>query len=316
MADALVITGATATGKTALAIEVARALGGEIISLDSRQVYQHMDIGTAKPTAAQRTAVPHHGFDLVPPSERYSAGRFAADCTRWLAEIRARGAVPVLAGGTGFFLKALTHPLFQEPALPAARREALKRYLADQDSSELLEWARALDPEAAARLATQGGRQRLARVIEIVLLTGRRLAWWQSHAPTTGPLLAPLVFVLELPRTELYQRINQRVRDMIAAGLVAEVRTLLEAGYDEHAPGMNATGYLELIPFLRGQQDLGAAIDAIQRATRRYARRQLTWFRHQLPAGAIRLDAGRPTAELLADIVERWEVEVDPAHRN
>jgi tRNA dimethylallyltransferase len=316
MADALVITGATATGKTALAIDVACALGGEIISFDSRQVYQSMDIGTAKATPEQRAAVRHYGLDLVTPAERYSAGRFAADCSRWLAAIRGRGAVPVMVGGTGFFLKALTHPLFQEPRLPADRREALKSFLAEKPIEDLLEWVRALDPGAADQFAQQGGRQRLARALEIALLTGQPLAWWHAHAPAAEPIIDPLVFVLELPRAQLYHRINQRVHDLIGAGLVDEVRALVLAGYDERAPGMNATGYIELIPYIRGQVDLATAIDAIQRATRRYARRQLTWLRHQLPPRTLRLDAARPASELVATIVERWEMEVNPAYRN
>lgn len=299
------ITGATATGKTAVAIAVAQEIGGEIISLDSRQVYQGMDIGTAKATPAQRAAVPHHGLDLLPPSERYSAGRFAADARRWIGEIRARGRVPILVGGTGFFLRALTHPLFAEPVLEPERKERLKQYLNRLPQPELLRWLEHLDPQGAATLSPGTGRQRIARMIEIALLTGRSLRWWQQHTRGPEPLHL-LTVVLELDRATLYQRINRRVRQMFAAGLVDEVRSLLEHGYDERAPGMNTTGYIEVLPHLRGTASLEDAVDAVQRATRRYARRQITWFRHQLAEPVLRIDAARPQSTIVAIIVNEW----------
>src|SRR5690554_6286024 len=222
--DALVITGPTASGKTALSIEVARRIGAEIISMDSRQVYRGMDIGTAKVTPEERGEIPHFGLDLVDPDERYSAGRFARDAHRWIREIRGRGHVPLLVGGTGFFLRALTDPLFQEPDLPVERRERLKKYLDSQSDETLMRWLEILDPESAATLRAQGGRQRIARALEVALLTGRTLPWWQRHAPPQMMPIHPLVFVLDLPREQLYQRINARVHDMIDAGLVDEVR--------------------------------------------------------------------------------------------
>ena len=307
--DALVITGPTASGKTALSIEVARRIGAEIISMDSRQVYRGMDIGTAKVTPEERGEIPHFGLDLVDPDERYSAGRFARDAHRLIREIRGRGHVPLLVGGTGFFLRALTDPLFQEPDLPVERRERLKKYLDSQSDETLMRWLEILDPESAATLRAQGGRQRIARALEVALLTGRTLPWWQRHAPPQMMPIHPLVFVLDLPREQLYQRINARVHDMIDAGLVDEVRGLLERGYDLGDPGMNATGYVEMIPYLRGEYSLDDAIDAIQRATRRYARRQLTWFRHQLPPDAVWLDATRPRHELADTIAEMWKKE-------
>jgi tRNA dimethylallyltransferase len=313
---ALVITGATATGKTGLSIEVARQLDGEIISMDSRQIYRGLDIGTAKPTAVEQAVVPHHGLDLVEPSERYSAGRFAADARRWIAEVKGRGRVPLLVGGTGFFLKALTDPMFAEPELEPQRRDSLRQWLEQQDSAALKHWLAALDPQLSERLAEGGGRQRFLRAIEIALLTGAPLSWWQRHAPSAETGLHTLVFVLELPREELYRRINERVIAMIDAGLVDEVRALVRRGYDERAPGMNATGYQELLSFLRDELDLASAIDAIQRATRRYARRQQTWFRHQLPDSAVRLAADQPRELLVQRITETWKREVQSAHRN
>lgn len=308
---ALVITGPTATGKTALSLDVAERLDGEIISMDSRQVYRGMDIGTAKVTPDQRARVPHHGLDLVDPDERYSAGQFARDARRWIEEIRARGHTPILVGGTGFFLRALTHPLFREPEMPERAREALKRWLERQPEAKLRRWLAVLDPATAKTLEASGGRQRVSRALEVVLLTGRPLSWWHRHAPPETPPLPLLIFVVSLPREQLYRRINDRVLEMIEAGWVDEVRVLLERGYDLDDPGMVAHGYPELVAYIRGEWSLEEAIEAIQRATRRYARRQLTWFRHQLPPGAIWLDATRPRAELVDTIVDIWKRE-DP----
>jgi tRNA dimethylallyltransferase len=306
--EVIAIVGATATGKTALAIEVARRVGGEIISMDSRQVYRGLDIGTAKPTVAQQRVVPHFGVDLIDPTDRYSAGRFARDARNWIDQIRGRGQVPILVGGTGFFLKALTDPLFAEPELSPTRREQLKRYLATKSETELRDWLQVSDAGAARRHGERGDRQRMARALEVVLLTGRTLGWWHEHAQPAAPGLRPLCFVLELPRDELYRRINTRVEEMIEQGLVEEVRGLVGQGFDERAPGMKTTGYLELLPYLRGEIDLATAVDAIQRASRRYARRQNTWFRHQLPNDTIRLDAGEPLEQLVARVTAQWEV--------
>jgi len=307
--DALVLTGPTATGKTELSILVAERLGGEIISMDSRQVYRGMDIGTAKATPAERARVPHHGLDLVDPDERYSAGRFARDARSWIREIRGRGRVPVLVGGTGFFLRALTHPLFREPPLPAEARARLERWMERQSDDVLLHWLEALDPDAAERLRGGGGRQRVMRALEIAILTGRPLGRWHRSAEPEAPPLRPLIFVLTLPRDVLYARINARVHAMVEAGLVDEVAALLERGYGPGDPGMNATGYPEFVAYLRGQSTLEEAIDATQRATRRYARRQLTWFRHQLPEDAVWVDGTRPREELVEEIAGRWKEE-------
>lgn len=306
MADGLVITGPTASGKTALAIEVAQRLGGEIISMDSRQVYAGMDIGTAKPSKTQLAAVPHYGIDMILPGQRYSAGRFAADARAWLQQIRARARVPLLVGGTGFFLRALTQPMFEEPPLDARRKEALKRYLEGFTRAELLHWLGCLDEDSAARLQHEGGRQRLARALEIALLTGKPLSEWH-RAQQPAPGLRFLVFVLEMPRSVLYERINARVDEMLASGLVAEVKGLRAAGYDRGTPGMDATGYIEILRYLNGEIALAEAADEIRAATRRYARRQITWFRHQLPPDTITLDAMRPVAELADVIVHTWQ---------
>jgi len=299
----LVITGPTASGKSAIALEVARRLGGEIISMDSRQVYRGMDVGTAKAAAADRATIPHHGLDLIGPGERYSAGRFAREARAWVADIQARGRIALVVGGTGFFLRALLQPLFSEPPLEPARRERLKRWLGAQQAATLTRWAAVLEPGATPEAADP---QRLSRRIEIALLSGHSLSWWHAHArPAAAPLPAA-VFVLELPRAELYRRIDERVHAMVAGGLVTEVRELLRCGYTAADPGMNATGYIELIPHLQGERSLEEAVSLIQNASRRYARRQLTWFRGQLAEGAVRLPADRPVSAVADDIVAEW----------
>jgi tRNA dimethylallyltransferase len=307
MADqAIVLTGPTASGKTALALEIAVAIDAEIISADSRQVYQGMDIGTAKVAPVEAARVPHHGLDLLPPGQRYSAGRFARDARRWIDEIRGRGRVPLLVGGTGFFIRALTHPLFQEPPLETGARQRLRAYLERLPADELSRWLDALDPAAADRLREGGGRQRVLRALEVALLTGRPLAWWHRHAPPRETPLDAAIFVLDLPRPLLFRRIDERVEAMVQAGLVEEVRRLLERGHKPGDPGMNATGYPEMAAFLHGAIDLAEAMDRIRRSTRRYARRQLTWLRNQLPPGATWLDGTRPLNELRDEVVGQW----------
>ena len=310
MADApegLAITGATASGKTELAIAVAERVGGEIISMDSRQVYRGMDIGTAKARPDERERVPHHGLDLVDPGERYSAGRFARDARRWVSEIRARGRVPVLAGGTGFFLRALTHPLFREPAMDPDRRARLDAYLHGQSDQRLHRMLETLDPTTAERLAEQGGRQRVTRALEIALLTGRTLGWWHRNRPAEDRPVPLLIFVLHRPRPELDARIAARVDHMIEAGLTSEVRELLDAGHEPDAPGMTATGYPEIAAHLRGELSLEEAADRVRIRTRQYARRQLTWFRNKLPPGSIRLDGTRSLDDLVEEVAEQWK---------
>lgn len=293
------ITGATASGKTALSMEIARRVPSEIISMDSRQVYRGMDIGTDKVGPDSRAAVPHHGLDLIDPGERYSAGRFARDARRWIEEIRGRGRLPLLVGGTGFFLRAVLEPMFDEPELDRDRQTALRQWLAARPREELEALVRALDPARAA-MAIVGGPQRMGRAIEIALLTGRPLSHWHREALPGGEGLCGVVIVLDLPREATVARIDARVTAMIEEGLVDEVRSLVEAGYGDDTPGMTGTGYREMTGHLRGEKSLEETVEEIRISTRRYARRQVTWFRHQLPDDAVRIDARRPLEEQVA----------------
>jgi tRNA dimethylallyltransferase len=305
MPQALAIVGPTSSGKTALSIEVARRLDGEVVSMDSRSVYRGMDVGTAKPTPEERGGVPHHGIDLVEPSERFSAGRWARHAREAIAQIRGRGRVPMLVGGSGFFLRALTAPIFSEPALDPERRAALARELEGTTDEALLLRLEPLDPEAAERLRGGGGRQRVMRALEVALLTGHPLSWWHRNAPPEAPPVPVLACVLEVPRERLYAAVDARVGEMVKAGLVEEVRALVER-YGEQAPGLNAHAYIELFPYFRGERTLDEALDLARANTRSYTKRQQTWNRTQLTGPVVRLDATRPRAELADEIVAAW----------
>ena len=301
----IALTGPTTSGKTQLSCALARILEVEIISMDSRQVYKGMDIGTDKVPDDVRGQVPHHALDLVHPDERYSAGQFARDARDWIKEIIKRDRVPVLAGGTGFFLKAITEPVFSEPPLDSARLKKIRRYLSTLDYRVLAKWVEKLDPERAS-LAIDGGPQRMSRTIEVALLTGKPLSSWYRESPPDVAALNGLIIQLELPREEIDKRINDRVTYMVERGLVSEVRSLLEAGYTFDDPGMTATGYREIGHYLEGGQTLEEAMEEIRRNTRRYARRQLTWFRNQLPPSVCMIDATASIDVQATAVLDAW----------
>ena len=303
--DFLAVTGCTGAGKTALSLVVARELDAEIISMDSRQVYRGMDIGTAKATRRERSLVPHHGLDIRDPGERYSAGDFGRDARRWIAAVRSRGRVPLLVGGTGFFLRALVGPLFREPPLDPARRAALEDALAALPRREMARWVRVLDPQRA-EVAIAGGRRRMIRTLTITLLTGRNVSWWHVRHPTEGKPLAGVVCRLVVPFEVLEERIAGRTRDMVAAGFVDEVRALLDAGHAPGTPGMDGVGYREMVAHLAGEITLDEAVERTRRATRRYAKRQRTWFRHQLGPDVVEVDGAAPLAEQASTVARAW----------
>lgn len=289
-ADFLAIVGPTATGKTELSLSVAAEIGGEIVSMDSRQVYRGMDVGTAKATPRERTVAPHHGLDIRDPGERYGAGQFARDARRWIAEARGRGRAALLVGGTGLFLRALTRPVFREPQAVRRRRGGMEAVLGRMSPADLARWTRALDAERAG-LAVAGGRQRMVRTVSVALLTGRPLSWWHRHGPADGPPLRGCVCLLDVPPELLRRRIAERVREMAEQGFADEVARLLAAGRCPSDPGMNAVGYREMADHVQGRATLDEALERIRRATWRYARRQRTWFRRQLDADAHVVDA-------------------------
>ncbi len=306
MRDFLAITGPTTSGKTQLSIAVAEALDGEIICMDSRQIYRGMDIGTDKVSTAHRDRVPHHGLDLRDPDEFYSAGQFGRDARRWIQEISERGRVPLLVGGTGLFLRSLTDPIFEQPDIDAARLDALRGFMATRSRTELERWVGALDSDRTD-LAREGGPQRLGRTIEVALLTGRPLSWWHSKGTPDDESLSGLIVVLDRDREELDRRIDARVARMVVDGLVDEVRGLLEKGYGPDDPGMSGTGYREVTAHLCGDMTLEEALDRMRSQTRQYARRQLTWFRHQLPEDTMHVDTSQTLDTQVAGVVAAWQ---------
>lgn len=303
--DFLAIVGPTAAGKTTLSLCVARDLGGEIISMDSRQIYRGMDVGTAKASPEERAVIPHHGLDIRDPGERYSAGEFGRDARRWIAEIRARGRVAMLVGGAGFFLRMLTDPIFREPPLDPARRTALEDVLGGLSGRELERWVRVLDP-VRADAAAGGGKQRMLRTLSVALLTGRRLSMWHRSLPAEAGPLRGVVCLLEVPPPILDVRIRQRVHAMVRAGFAEEVAALLGAGCTRDDPGLNGVGYREMADYLEGAITLGEAVERTRVATRQYARRQRTWFRHQLGPGTVAVDGAVPLKMQCAAVVGAW----------
>ncbi len=287
-------------GKTAVALALARHWPLEVVSADSRQVYRRLDIGTAKPTRRERARVPHLGIDLVEPGERYSAGRFSKDAELAIREVRARGQQPVLVGGTGLYVKALVDGLFLEPPLDLERRRVLDGWTAELRAGELLRWAARLDSAFRG-----GGRQRAARAVEVALLTGRSLSWWQREAQSRGTV-DPWYVVLTVPRPVLHQRIAQRADEMVRRGLIEEVAAVLSEGHAPHAPGLDGIGIREAVEYLHGKRTRESVAEAIATGTRRYAKRQETWFRHQIAGSVQTLDATRPAERLADEIAAAW----------
>lgn len=289
MRDLAVICGPTAAGKSALAMSVAERTGATIVSADSRQVVRRFDIGTAKPTPAERARVPHVGVDLVDPVERYSAARFAADVTGWLAACDAARRPALVVGGTGFYVRALEQPLFEEPPLDPAARRALEAELAALPVDVLRARVERLDP-ALAHL----GRTQLLRAIEVATLTGVPLSEW--HRRAARPAAFRLHYLVVDPGPVLRERIAQRIHAMLDAGWEAEVAALL-ADVPADAPAWHACGYDVLRQVALGTLSRAAAIERTIIDTRQYAKRQRTWFRHQLPPErVVRIDPTMPDA--------------------
>ena len=304
-----VIVGPTGVGKTAVAVALAFGAPLTVISADARQIYRGLDIGTAKPDRETRARVPHQGLDLVDPGERYSAGRFARDAAAWIAEARAARRQPIVVGGTGLYIRALAEGLFREPPFDPERRVQLRGWSEALEGAELARWAGRLDPRFPG-----GGRQRAARAVEVALLTGRALSWWQREARESGTL-HPWYIHLTVPREVLHRRLATRVDAMLRAGFVQEVQRTLASGVAPDAPGLDGIGYREVVAMLHGQLSEGTLRNAILVSTRRYAKRQDTWFRNQLRPGNEKretgnvwtLDAADPPDVLAARILERWK---------
>lgn len=276
--EAVMLLGPTASGKTALALELAKELPIEIISIDSALVYRHMDIGTAKPTKKELAAVPHHLIDIIEPTEAYSAADFAADCVRLTREIRARGNVPLIVGGTMLYAKAIREGLSPLPSTDPAVREKVGRMMAEQGLPALYERLKEIDPKTAERLAP-ADKQRIGRAIEVFEMTGKPIS---SFTELKGkPLLNPISFALLPPdRAALHAKIALRFELMIKAGFLDEVRALMKIPeMDPDLPSMRSVGYRQAWEYLIGNRTFDEFKEAGIAATRQLAKRQMTWMR-------------------------------------
>jgi tRNA dimethylallyltransferase len=302
MPPVLAIVGATATGKSSLALELAEPLGGEIINADALQVYRGFDIGTAKPSREDRRRVAHHLLDILEPDEPFSAGEFARRARQAIAEIRGRRRLPMLVGGSGLYLRALIEGISPIPAIDPELRQRLRRRLEAEGVEALRLELRRLDPVTAARLAA-GDSQRLLRALEVAVGTGRPLSAWIAEEPVGDGGIDAVWIGLTLPRALLYDRIAVRVGRMLAAGWMDEVRSLLAAGLSPSLPAFQAIGYRQLAGHVAGEATLEEATERIVRATRRYAKRQLTWFRRR--PGVEWFPAAETSASTILDHLTR-----------
>lgn len=301
------ITGPTATGKTDAAVTVCQALGGEVLSMDSMQVYTGMDIGTAKPSVAEMGGVPHHLLSCVPPDTAYSVAAYQQDARAAMSRILQRRKLPVFAGGTGLYLQAVSRPLtFATATGDTEVRKALEAELAAPDGAHQLH-ARlaAVDPETACRLHPNNTR-RVVRALEVYLTTGQPMSAqsgeWEGESDEDW-----LIFALSWPREVLYRRIDARVDRMLSAGLVEEVRQLLAGGIPPQAQSMQAIGYKEIVAALDGICAMDEATEAIKRNTRRYAKRQITWLRRDPRVQWVDLSSFGDTAAVHSALIKMIE---------
>lgn len=276
----LAIVGATATGKSALALTLAEELPGEIVNADALQVYRGFDIGTAKPGPAERARVPHHLIDILDPWERWSAGEFARRARQAIGEIRGRGRTPVVVGGSGLYLRALFEGISPVPPGDPEVRSELRDRLAREGLEPLAAELARVDPETAERLAA-GDTQRVLRALEVVRVSGRPLSSWIAEQPFGTQRIAVLRLGLTLPRVLLYDRIAERVVRMVEDGWVDEVARLLARGLDPGLPAFQAIGYRQIVRHLEAEWSLDDAVADTVKATRRFAKRQETWFRRE-----------------------------------
>ncbi|PIE56803.1 MAG: tRNA (adenosine(37)-N6)-dimethylallyltransferase MiaA [Desulfobulbus propionicus] len=277
----ITLIGPTGIGKTALTLEICKEFNGEVISMDSMQVYRFMDIGTAKPTVEERQQVPHHLIDIADPDEQYNAARFVHDCLAAIEAVGKRGKISLVSGGTGMYLSSLLNGLFDNIQVSPEIRRRLAQEIEAKGNNALHARLQAIDPVTAQRVHVND-RQRILRALEIYETTGQ--PWSEKLQQTQRPctLQRLLQLGLHCDREEMYERINRRTGQMMKQGLLEEVRALINRGYACSLPSMGAIGYRHMCQALQQHCSLADAVALLQRDTRRYGKRQMTWFRHQL----------------------------------
>ena len=274
-----VITGPTASGKTAMSIELAERIGGEIINADSMQIYKYMDIGTAKPTVGERRAVPHHLIDIVHPSESYSVADYCDEARRCIDGIVQRGKIPILVGGTGLYIDSVVYNINYSPVRADESYRSMMNEEADRLGNEYIyNKLRKIDPQSAEKIE-MNDRRRIIRALEVYRLTGETQTEHKIRSRQTPPPHSAKIYAINTDRQILYDRINKRVDIMFERGLADEVKALVEMGIDRETTAMQAIGYKEVLHYLDGDISLEEAKEIIKQSSRRYAKRQLTWFR-------------------------------------
>ena len=300
MNNIICIAGPTASGKTALAVELAKLVDGEVISCDSMQIYRGMDIGTAKPTKEEMQGIPHHMLDVCDPDEDFSVSRYCELADPILQDILARDKTAIIAGGTGLYMDALIRGNDFAPCPATGMREKLEAQADEIGMAAMLEQLRAIDPEAAARLHV-ADRKRVIRALEVYYETGETITAHNLRTQAIPPKYTPVWFALEdEDRQNLYDRIDRRVDIMLEMGLMDEIRCLLASGIPEKATSMQAIGYKEFVDALHGRCSVDDAAALVKQSSRRYAKRQLTWFRRNSAIHWLRRQKGQQAAEIVA----------------
>lgn len=295
-----IIVGPTGIGKTNLSILLAERLPVEIVSADSRQIYRKLDIGTAKPEKQIRERIPHHFIDIIDPSEYFSSGRFAKLARRTVKQIQRRNKIPLIAGGSGFYVKSLVDGIFEIEIQDHKIRDSLKQRIDSEGAESLHEELRKIDPALALKIKPRD-KQRIVRGLEVYIITGKRLSELQERESEPANF-EPYFIGLTMERKQLYSRINQRVDKMLDDGLLVEVLYLKNLGYHTGMNALNTVGYKEVFSYLDNDISYDKMVDLIKRNTRRYAKRQYTWFKREDRIQWFDLDRGR-SLESLADTI-------------
>lgn len=279
MGSAIVIVGPTAVGKTKVSIELARQINGEIISADSMQVYKFMDIGTAKPDQEEMRGVKHYLISCIYPDEEFSVAKYKELALKYMDEITEKGKIPIIVGGTGLYINSLVYNInFSDTITDWELREKLKKEAEEKGNEYLHNMLKEIDPESAERIH-KNDIKRIIRAIEVYKYTNKTISQLQKTSRTEPPKYKFLIYGLQMERAKLYEKINKRVDAMIERGLVDEVKKLVAMGYDKNSLAMQGLGYKQILWYLRGLTTLEESINLLKRDTRRYAKRQLTWFK-------------------------------------
>ena len=275
----IVIAGPTASGKTAMSIEFAKKNNGEIVNADSMQVYKYMDIGTAKPIMEERQGIPHYLMDEIEPTVQYSVAQYCNDARKYISQIHQKGKVPILVGGTGLYIDSVVYNIrFAEGGADEAFRKELEQLAADKGNNYIYEMLEKIDPQSAQRIHPSD-RKRVIRALEIYHVTGKTITEQNKNSRRQSAVYDTEIYAIDIEREELYRRINERVDKMFEAGLIDEVKHLMDMGVNKSMTSVQGIGYKEVIDYLNGEYTLEETKNLIKQSTRRYAKRQLTWFR-------------------------------------